>query len=227
MTLQSRVDHLVIAAATLQQGVAWCEATLGVPPGPGGEHPLMGTHNRLLRIATVDYPRAYLEIIAIQMGRTPQRARRWFDLDDEALQAEVARFGPRLIHYVANVNDAPAATQALRRLGIDRGEPVAASRQTDRGLLQWQITLRDDGQRLFDGTLPTLIQWGDTHPAPFMPESGVTLQSLSVTHPRAAELQSAYDAIGMQNVRVREGAADLHATLDTPRGRVVLDSKGL
>lgn len=227
MTLQSRVDHLVIAAATLQQGVAWCEATLGVPPGPGGEHPLMGTHNRLLRIATVDYPRAYLEIIAIQMGRTPQRTRRWFDLDDEALQAEVARFGPRLIHYVANVNDAPAATQALRRLGIDRGEPVAASRQTDRGLLQWQITLRDDGQRLFDGTLPTLIQWGDTHPAPFMPESGVTLQSLVVTHPRAGELQAAYDAIGVQNVRVREGAADLHATLDTPRGRVVLDSKGL
>lgn len=227
MTLQSRVDHLVIAAATLQQGVAWCEATLGVPPGPGGKHPLMGTHNRLLRIATVDYPRAYLEIIAIQMGRTSQRTRRWFDLDDEALQAEVARFGPRLIHYVANVNDAPAATQALRRLGIDRGEPVAASRQTDRGLLQWQITLRDDGQRLFDGTLPTLIQWGDTHPAPFMPESGVTLQSLVVTHPRAGELQAAYDAIGVQNVRVREGAADLHATLDTPRGRVVLDSKGL
>lgn len=227
MTLQSRVDHLVVAAATLQQGVAWCEATLGVAPGPGGEHPLMGTHNRLLRIATVDYPRAYLEIIAIQMGRTPQRARRWFDLDDEALQAEVARFGPRLVHYVANVNDAPAATQALQRLGIDRGEPIAASRQTDRGLLQWQITVREDGQRLYDGTLPTLIQWGDTHPAPFMPESGVTLQSLAVTHPRATELQAAYDAIGLQNVRVREGAADLHATLDTPRGRVVLESKGL
>jgi hypothetical protein len=46
------VDHLVIAAASLEEGVAWCEATLGVTPGPGGEHPLMGTHNRLLRIAT-------------------------------------------------------------------------------------------------------------------------------------------------------------------------------
>ena len=32
------VDHLVIAAATLDEGVAWCEATLGVTPGPGGRH---------------------------------------------------------------------------------------------------------------------------------------------------------------------------------------------
>jgi hypothetical protein len=52
-------------AASLAEGVAWCEATLGVTPGPGGEHPLMGTHNRLLRIATPDFPNAYFEIIAI------------------------------------------------------------------------------------------------------------------------------------------------------------------
>ena len=52
--MRSRIDHLVVAASSLDQGVAWCEATLGVTPGPGGEHPLMGTHNRLLRVATVD-----------------------------------------------------------------------------------------------------------------------------------------------------------------------------
>jgi hypothetical protein len=225
--VQARVDHLVVAAATLQQGIDWCEATLGVTPGPGGEHPLMGTHNRLLRIATVDYPRAYLEIIAIQLGREPQRRRRWFDLDDEPLQAELARFGPRLIHFVANVNDAAAAVRNLEWIGIDRGEPVAASRETPRGVLQWQITLREDGSRLFDGTLPTLIEWGETHPAPFLPESGVTLQSLAVHHPRAAELKAAYEAIGLENVRIQQGPADLCATLDTPRGRVTLESKGL
>ena len=77
--MPARVDHLVVAAASLDEGAAWCEATLGVVPGPGGEHPLMGTHNRLLRVATVDYPRAYFEIIAVQPGRTPQLPRRWFD----------------------------------------------------------------------------------------------------------------------------------------------------
>ena len=54
-----RPDHLVIAARSLDEGVGWCEATFGVVPGPGGTHPLMGTHNRLLKIATADFPRAY------------------------------------------------------------------------------------------------------------------------------------------------------------------------
>ena len=46
------LDHLVVIAPTLADGVAWCESTLGVTPGPGGEHPLMGTHNRLIHISS-------------------------------------------------------------------------------------------------------------------------------------------------------------------------------
>ena len=225
--MAARVDHLVVAAASLEQGVAWCEATLGVVPAPGGEHPLMGTHNRLLRIATVDYPRAYLEVIAIQPGRTPQRARRWFDLDDEAVRDALAHRGPRLLHFVANVPDVRTAVAAWQALGIARGEPAAASRMTPRGLLAWQITLRDDGQRLFQGALPTLIEWGETHPASALPESGVTLRALGVAHPQAATLRAACEAIGLQNVGIREGAANLCAVLDTPRGRVKLASEGL
>ena len=52
----AHLDHLVIMANTLNEGVAWCEATLGVTPGPGGEHPLMSTHNRLLRIDSKAFP---------------------------------------------------------------------------------------------------------------------------------------------------------------------------
>ena len=37
--MTAQVDHLVIAASTLDEGVAWCERTLGMTPGPGGEHP--------------------------------------------------------------------------------------------------------------------------------------------------------------------------------------------
>ena len=63
--MTAQIDHLVVAATSLAEGVAWCESTLGVTPGPGGEHPLMGTHNRLFSIASVGYPAAYFEIIAI------------------------------------------------------------------------------------------------------------------------------------------------------------------
>ncbi len=225
--MSARVDHLVVAAASLEQGAAWCEATLGVLPGPGGEHPLMGTHNRLLRIATVDYPRAYFEIIAVQPGRTPQRARRWFDLDDETVRDRLQREGPRLLHFVARVDDMQAGVGALRALGIERGAPVAASRMTPRGLLEWQITVRDDGQRLFQGALPTLIAWGEAHPAAALPESGVTLSAVQASHPEAERLRAACAAIGLEGVRVEAGPANLSAWLETPRGRVRLESAGL
>ena len=52
------LDHLVVAARSLDEGVRWCAATLGVTPGPGGKHPLMGTHNRLFGIAGDLFPRA-------------------------------------------------------------------------------------------------------------------------------------------------------------------------
>ena len=52
------VDHLVVAARTLDEGVAWCEATLGITPTAGGQHPLMGTHNRVFAIGSEAYANA-------------------------------------------------------------------------------------------------------------------------------------------------------------------------
>lgn len=227
---RARIDHLVVAAASLQEGVAWCEATLGVTPGPGGAHPLMGTHNRLLRIGTPAHPRAYLEIVAIDPAATPTRApplRRWFDMDDEALRARLAQ-GPRLVHFVASVPALQAPVAALSALGIDRGRVIEASRQTPRGLLQWRITVRDDGQRLFGGGLPTLIEWGGavggSHPGESLPDTGLSLTGLGLSHPDAAALRLACDAIGLQGVSIERGAAGLCATLATPRGPVTLES---
>jgi hypothetical protein len=225
----AQVDHLVIAAASLDEGLAWCEATLGVIPGPGGEHPLMGTHNRLMAIASPDYPRAYLEIIAVHAGAPKSRApeaRRWFDLDDRDLQARLHSGGPQLIHFVASTNAAEAAVLALRALGLERGPLLSASRMTASGLLSWKISVREDGQRLFYGALPTLIEWGETHPSQALMASGVVLRSLSACHPRPAALRAAHEAIGLAGVALEQGAPNLIAALDTPRGRVLLESKG-
>jgi len=230
--MHAEVDHLVIAAASLAEGVAWCEATLGVVPAPGGAHPLMGTHNRLLNVASEAHPRAYAEIIAIEPGKSPSRpnTRRWFDLDDAELQAGLAQHGPRLIHFVARVPDARAAIQALAReehAQIDRGHLLEASRDTAAGRLEWQIAVRDDGQRLFYGALPTLIQWGPVHPVDAMPASGLVLRSLHATHPRAPALSAALSAIGLRALQVDAGPPNLVAVFDTPRGPVTLESRGL
>ena len=235
--MKTQIDHLVVVAKTLELGVQWCEATLGVTPGPGGDHAQYGTHNRLFKIATPTYPLAYFEIIAINpAAKKPANplASRWFDMDDPALQAAIAK-APRLVHFVANTTEIQAARHALKALGIDRGPAMHASRHSRRGVLQWQITVREDGQRLFDGALPSLIQWGKVdaaeplrlHPRNSLPRSGVTLQSLAITHPTAAKLQAAYEAIGLDGITVETGPANLTATLNTPKGLVVLESLGL
>jgi hypothetical protein len=226
---QSRLDHLVVVAPSLDEGASWCERKLGVASAAGGKHALMGTQNRLLRIATVDFPRAYLEVIAIDPDARSDERRagaRWFDMDDATFMGDVARGGARLAHFVVCVPDLDRALAQLRELGIDRGEALQASRMTPRGLLEWRIAVRPDGQRLFDGCLPTLIEWGDVHPVGSMTEMGVALQSLAVTHPQARQLRSAYEAIGLEGVLVDEGPARLSAALHTPRGLVTLDSAG-
>lgn len=229
-TIASQVDHLVVLAASLGEGVQWCESVLGVTPGPGGEHALMGTHNRLLALESPAYPLAYLEVIAIHSGAPCGRSegtKRWFDLDDPEIQLQLEQKGPQLAHFVARTERAEAGVRALARLGLDRGEVLQASRMTPQGLLQWKITVRDDGERLFFGALPTLIQWGEVHPAQGMAPSGVSLQSLRLHHPRADVLRAACQATGLTGVEVSQGPPNLVAMLQTPRGPVALESKGL
>ena len=222
-----------MVARDLAQGVAWCEATLGVTPGPGGEHPLMGTHNRLIKIATAEHRTAYLEIIAITsvaIPSIPTGASRWFDMDDPALQARVAQHGPALVHWIAGVPDIAAAVATLAAQGIDRGAVIQASRPTPARLLQWQISVRADGQRLFDGCLPTLIQWGhpkasDTsHPTDAMVDSGISLRSLQVQHPQAMALNTAYQTLGLPPMARVSETARLSVQLQTPKGLVDIHS---
>ena len=83
----------------------WCERTLGVTPGPGGQHPLMGTHSRLLSLVSPYFPTAHFEISAIDLEAyqaMKTRASRWFHLDSADLQQSLASHGPRLIHAVVN-----------------------------------------------------------------------------------------------------------------------------
>jgi Glyoxalase-like domain len=210
------VDHLVVAAATLDEGVAWCEATLGITPGPGGEHPLMGTHNRLFNITAEPYPLCFFEIIAINPAAPAPARRRWFGLDALDLSA-----GPRLIHLVARTTTLQTRRAALAQAGVDPGVAVAASRQTPAGLLQWQILVRDDGQLECGGALPTLLQWQGSHPAARMPPSGISLQSITLHGlPKAVQAALQLDAVQMHST---PGPA-VTVLLNTPLGLVSLQS---
>jgi hypothetical protein len=227
----------VVAARSLAEGTAWCEATLGITPQVGGEHEQFGTHNCLFKIATPRYPTAYFEIIAINPDASAQKLsanKRWFDLDDDGLQASIAQH-PALIHFVVGTTDIEFASNNWKAQGLDIGPVVHAQRQTEKGPLHWQITVRNDGQRLFDGTLPTLIQWGEPdatepmrmHPSTSLPRSGVGLLNVMVSHTATDILTSAYKAVHLNDIEMISGEANISVHLQTPKGLVVLQSRGL
>jgi hypothetical protein len=199
-------DHLVVTAPTLDEGAAWLEARLGLPLAPGGRHPAMGTHNRLLSLG----PDAYLEVIAIDPDAPGPSHPRWFDIDNYGGQIRLANWVIRC----DNVNDALGLAPA--RSGVPR--PFA------RGDLRWQMAVPDTGRLPFDSTFPALIAWeGGAHPAPRLPDHGVRLGALTLRHPRAEALRAALaPLIADPRLTLEPGAPGLSARLDTPAGPVTL-----
>lgn len=214
------LDHLVVGAATLHDGVAWCEKTLGATPAAGGRHALMGTHNRLLKLSSAAFEDCYLEIIAIDPDAPAPGRPRWFGLDDPALQAQLQAQGPRLLHSVARSPQLDMHRWGLITVGYQPGDPQRLGRDTPQGRLEWDMLLRPDGQPQCGGALPTLMQWHGRHPTADLPDSGVALRSLALCgfHERAR------DVLRIRGVKVLPvgTAPALHAVLDTPRGPVEL-----
>ena len=207
------LDHLVIAAATLEQGEDHLERLLGVRPQRGGNHVAMGTHNSLLKLGA----KTYLEVIAIDPEASPPKRPRWFALDSGAMRDALVEM-PRLIHWVARTDDIDAAR---------RVSPIVLgpARPMERGAFRWRITIPDDGRLPGEGLVPTLIQWSDArHPTDTMQESRVRLVALSAAHPEPARIRSALEKLSLgEMLKVTFGTTPrLAAMLQTPRGPVTL-----
>jgi hypothetical protein len=212
----------VIGAATLEQGEAWCEEVLGITPQPGGQHPLMGTHNRLFSLASPEFPRAYGEVIAVDpMAPAPGRPR-WFDLDHPATRAQLVS-SPVLLHWAASSEGLDGHLVRLRELGHDPGELLTVERNTPTGMLRWRISVRSDGHRLCEGALPTFIEWGATHPGDSLPDQGLRLQGLSLARLPSAVI-AALPVTAPLSLSSSVDAPAVVARLSTPRGPVTLRS---
>ena len=143
----AELDHIVVAAETLDQGTAYLKAKLGIAPAGGGSHLGVGTHNRVLKLG---HDR-YLEVIAIEpCGHKPEFPR-WFDLDNPDLQA-ILKIRPRLIAWVARTD----AIESMAETHYDRPMIV---RPMQRGSLRWRFAFTVDGALPADGLIPHLIQW--------------------------------------------------------------------
>ncbi len=211
------LDHLVLAAHTLEQGMAYVDDVLGAQPMGGGQHVAIGTHNRVLRLGE----RQYLEVIAIDPNGVQPALPRWFNLDDPALQAQL-RLRPRLLTWVAR-------STAVR---IDSGAlPVPVDiRPMSRGDFSWQFGFTADGGLIGDGLIPHLIEWDNSghHPADGMTDTGLRLVGLRGFHSAPETISRTIKALGLaQQFVVRRTSplqeAGLQAMIQTPRDVVILE----
>ena len=206
--VRTRLDHLTVAALTLEQGIVHIQRALGVKIPPGGAHPRMGTHNHLMQLGDG----VFLELIAPDPAVTSQRTR-WFGLDDPTMRARLKN-SPQLVNWVVRVPDLG------RALGVADGAVGEAVRIT-RGELSWLISVPRDGSMPFDGAYPTLIEWPPgPHPSSRMADLGCRLERLCVAHPEGARLSSAINAILTDDrIVVSTGdAVQIRATIRTPDG---------
>ena len=201
------LDHIAVAARTLDEGAAHVEALLGQPLSDVGRHVRMGTHNRLLSLG----PGTYLEVIAVDPEAAPPAEARWFDLD--AFDGP-----PRLTNWIARTDD---LGRALAGAPAGLGVPLSF----ERGPYLWQMAVPLDGKLPYGGAAPALIEWESAeHPADRLPDRGCRLRGLVVEHPEAGALLTDWPGLAaVAGVDVRAGPeVRLAAEIATPGGVLTL-----
>lgn len=200
------LDHIVIAAELLEDGRAWAEHMLGAELVTGGEHAALGTHNCLLSLG----PETYLEVIAIDPRGTQPAFARCFGLD--------AFTGPpRLVAWMARVEN---LTQALLSAPAGAGRIRALTR----GDLHWLMAVPESGYSPYDGTYPGLIEWQSAPlPPQRLPDRGVRLERLTLSHPDADALETALDGFEDPRVHFRKATQPgISASLRRATGNIAL-----
>jgi catechol 2,3-dioxygenase-like lactoylglutathione lyase family enzyme len=132
------IDHLVIAVKSLEAATK-DYTDLGFTVVPGGRHTGIGTYNSLVAF----HDGSYLELIGFY---EPRDDHRWF----APLQK-----GGGLVDFCLQTDDLPGDTVALRRAGIDIGEPEKRDRKRPDGKeIRWLFSLARGAHR---GVAPFII----------------------------------------------------------------------
>lgn len=208
------LDHLVVAAKSLEDGAAFIRKRLGIEIPKGGRHEAMGTHNCLMRLGRC----SYLEVISADPAARPTRPR-WYALDEPDMRAKLAE-GPRLVTWVLRAADIVAAVQAA-------AVPLGAIISVSRGELSWRLTVPSDGHLPGGGVIPHLIEWdGGAHPWESMVDFDCRLVELTLKHPDPEWVRHSLLALcpgGFRFISISEAAApELAVRISTPSGIVNL-----
>ncbi len=152
------IDHLVIAARSVEAAADLLERDLGLAVTGGGRHEAMGTYNRLVFLGDT-----YIELIGV-FDAALVRSSSSFAVGNAALAQLEAR-GDGLATYALATGDVARDVERLRTAGSPIGEPVTGSRvRPDGEVVRWVCSFPELGPE----RPPFLIEhetvgaeWGD------------------------------------------------------------------
>lgn len=206
----SKLDHIVIASSDLGTLASEFHLLTGVKPILGGRHEGIGTANQLIGLGEG----MYIELIGPDPTQDDPAQPRPLRVDEVT--------GTTVVGWAVRTDDMNAQVTAARKAGYDPGDPKPMNRRPPTGkVLEWILTPLTGG---LDGTIPFLIDWQDSeHPSSGLP--GVTLISLTLTHPQPDEVRSSLEAVGALGFvsEIRRGDVGLALELETPNGRVSIN----
>ena len=205
------VDHLILGVSDLDAGISWFEKATGVKAVLGGVHPGVGTRNALASLGG----KRYVEILAPDPAQTEFN----FRIDVRKLTE------PRLVNWAATTADVEAVAKKGVATGYELFGPRAGSRaRPDGKTLRWELLgVMHDLEANGVDPIPFFIEWAadSVHPSQESP-TGCELTALEIEHPNPGKVKKTLSALGL-DAAVRKGkAAQLSATLTTPKGQVVL-----
>jgi hypothetical protein len=203
------LDHIVLAARSLAEGVAHVEALTGIRASPGGRHTNGETENALLSLGDG----VYLEIVAPQAGA--KGTHDWVAFCRASATPRILTYAMRSAHTLAELAGREIAAGRPPDGPYDLGRERA-----DGALLAWKLLDVETGA--FDRAVPFFIDWKDSEHPSLTAAPGARLLRFIVRHPDAAGLQERLASLSVEAEVEHSAATAFEALLDTPKGRVSL-----
>jgi Glyoxalase-like domain len=201
------LDHIIVGARDLEEGIAYLEKLSGYRAAYGGAHPGRGTCNALLKLGH----QSYLEILAPD---PQQSVLAWHKalptLEEPCLVGWALR--------AAHINGT-----APRKPGSNLIGPIPGSRTLPNGdTLRWTLLLREDDRA---GILPFFIEWDphSKHPSDNAP-GGCLILDLQRT---GQLVETSPPRPGLHIKKDASKPVQLHATIAGQLGEFVLTSRSV
>lgn len=205
------IDHFMYAGPDLDALSRGFAALTGIASEPGGQHPQIGTHNRLIGSKGP----MYLELIAPD----PSSAAR------SDLRAGIAQLPRPCLHRFimdATGGDLDRIVRAYAKVGITAPVQDMHRITPDGTTLRWRLLVPDDNR--YGLFAPFFIDWLNTpHPSTRL-APGFEPLAIEAGHPASQELRALWQDLAVPIELHSADAPYLRLALQTPRGRVALTS---